>query len=490
MTKRRTTCRISGGREVSLVRCGSVDDVLTDPARPELHRVLRGLRPLSQRPWLTRSLDDPSANALQVLEEEASGRPVVATGAIAVGFADDVTDATADGIIAKYDCAEVRRLRFAPQLRVVVPTSGVDVFELAGRLQAEEPPGVIRYAEVDLLEPIGARGPDPQQAQQWMWHPAARDARFASSGVSAIDAWRRTRGAGVTIAMIDHGFHLALSDIAPAVTADAAMFQTTPYHDAQLVRTRALPTGAHGTFCASLAVARANNGVAGCGVAPEASLMPIACLGDSLGSQLTLARAVAYAAAPYLEGGGGTPADVIVCSLGPDSGPWHLRSVLHDALRFASASGRGGRGTPIFWAVANEDGPIAIDEVNASGLTIPVGACGPKGERHPGGHGRELAFLAPGHAVLGLLPDEALAVASGTSYAAPIAAGIAALVLSIAPNLTGADLRDLLQQACVPCAAPDDKAGHTDRTGFGRLDAGKAVALAIKRAGSPVLTTT
>ncbi|HTU99049.1 MAG TPA: S8 family serine peptidase [Luteitalea sp.] len=374
--------------------------------------------------------------------------------------------------------------------------SGRDVFDLAERLHDEAPARVVRYAEVDLLEPIGARGPDPEQERQWQWHPAARDARFASSGVSAIDAWHATKGAGVTIAMIDHGFHLGLSDIAPAVTADAAMFEITPFHDARLVRTRALPPGAHGTFCASLAIARADNGVAGCGVAPEASLMPIACLGDSLGSQVTLARAIAYATAPDLEGRddtdttGRTPADVIDCSLGPDSGPWHLRSVLHDALRFASVSGRGGRGTPVFWAVANEDGPIAIDEVNASGLTIPVGACGPKGERRPGGQGPQLAFLAPGHAVLGLLPDQALAPHSGTSYAAPIAAGIAALVLAIAPDLTAVELRDLMQRACVPCSKPDDQAGHSDRTGFGRLDAGEAVNLATARvkASSPPST--
>ena len=76
--------------------------------------------------------------------------------------------------------------------------------------------------------------------------------------------------------------------------------------------------------------ARAENAQGGCGAAPESPLLLIACLNDQVGSQVTLARAVAYAAQPSLEpagtqGGAALPgADVIACSLGPNNAAWAI----------------------------------------------------------------------------------------------------------------------------------------------------------------------
>ncbi|BCS31384.1 hypothetical protein TBR22_A05840 [Luteitalea sp. TBR-22] len=46
---------------------------------------------------------------------------------------------------------------------------------------------------------------------------------------------------------------------------------------------------------------------------------------------------------------------------------------------------------------------------------------------------------------------------------------------AVAPNLTATELRELLQQACVPVT--DGTSEPDDGTGSGRLDAGRAVAL-------------
>ena len=63
--------------------------------------------------------------------------------------------------------------------------------------------------------------------------------------------------------------------------------------------------------------------------------MPVACLGDQVGTQTTLARAIAYAANPATEPGapatGG--ADIIVSSLGPNGADWALTSTLDLALQ-------------------------------------------------------------------------------------------------------------------------------------------------------------
>ena len=72
--------------------------------------------------------------------------------------------------------------------------------------------------------------------------------------------------------------------------------------------------GDHGTACAGMATARANK-IGGVGVAFDATLHLVACLEDQVGTQLTLARALAFAANPTTEGAQAAGADVVACSL-------------------------------------------------------------------------------------------------------------------------------------------------------------------------------
>lgn len=60
----------------------------------------------------------------------------------------------------------------------------------------------------------------------------------------------------------------------------------------------------------------------------------------------------------------------------------------------------------------------------------------------------------------------------GTSFATPIAAGIAALVLSVKPDLTPADLKTVLKSTTDPIA---DAANYPGMVGTGRINARKAV---------------
>jgi len=67
----------------------------------------------------------------------------------------------------------------------------------------------------------------------------------------------------------------------------------------------------------------------------------------------------------------------------------------------------------------------------------------------------------------------------GTSYAAPCAAGCAALALSVNPALSRDELRQIMRTAAdkVGGAVYDGK-GHNDDYGFGRVNAQRAVQLA------------
>jgi subtilisin family serine protease len=68
---------------------------------------------------------------------------------------------------------------------------------------------------------------------------------------------------------------------------------------------------------------------------------------------------------------------------------------------------------------------------------------------------------------------------SGTSFAAPEVAGIAALIWAVRPELTNYQVADILKQS-----AQRDPAGWTPTAGCGVLDAGMALALATSRSDS------
>ncbi|MFD9466688.1 S8 family serine peptidase [Streptomyces sp. NPDC060027] len=70
---------------------------------------------------------------------------------------------------------------------------------------------------------------------------------------------------------------------------------------------------------------------------------------------------------------------------------------------------------------------------------------------------------------------------TGTSFAAPCAAGCAALALSVNPHLTRDQLREVMHESADKIGGPEvqyDAAGHNGDYGFGRVNASRAVALA------------
>ena len=103
----------------------------------------------------------------------------------------------------------------------------------------------------------------------------------------------------------------------------------------------------------------------------------------------------------------------------------------------AAANGRGGLGTAIFWAASNGDNvDVLEDEV---GLARRRDRGGPVDPQGPGGQRRprpEVELIAPGVDVVSTHRRRRLRHVTGTSFAAPCAAGCAALALSVRPALT------------------------------------------------------
>jgi hypothetical protein len=250
--------------------------------------------------------------------------------------------------------------------------------------------------------------------------------------------------------------------------------------------TAGMPDSNHGTFCAGMVGARRGNAVGGVGAAPDCELMLVACLGDQVGTQTTLARAVAYAANPATEVPGADPADgadIVVSSLGPNGADWDLTTTLQLAIEGAAAAGRQGRGLAIFWAASNgRNVSVSLDEVVSHPDVIAVVRSTRGDLEDNAARGPEVELIAPGVDVFSTESGDDYGTSTGTSFAAPCAAGCAALALSVNPDLTRDELRRVMRASADQIGGVVyDATGHNDDYGFGRVNAFQAVVLAARR---------
>ena len=145
----------------------------------------------------------------------------------------------------------------------------------------------------------------------------------------------------------------------------------------------------------------------------------------------------------------------------------------------AAAAEAGGLGVA---AAGNSGGgveyPAKYDSVIAVGATddanaVPSWSCG----------GGELELVAPGVDILSTIPSRlvpggqgrAVGFLSGTSMASPFVAAAAALVLTVHPSWTPAQVAKRLTDSASDLTFTGDAPGYDVYTGFGLLDAARAV---------------
>jgi thermitase len=145
--------------------------------------------------------------------------------------------------------------------------------------------------------------------------------------------------------------------------------------------------------------------------------------------------------------------------------------VLEYAINSAT-TGRNGLGVPVFWAVNNVNEQLSADRLCSLANVIAVGRSADNGKVYRCARGPKLEFLAPGLSVFGPSMWNDNKTWSGTSFATPLAAGVAALVLQRHPTWTAAQVLQRLRDTCV---MPQHLASENDRYGHGRINAFNAV---------------
>lgn len=418
---------------------------------------------------------------------DSGGNTLIGTELVYVRVDPDLTTDEALSRLRADGLERPRPLGFCANLFEATLPPGRPFLDTVAELQDKD---WYMFAEPSFLQIItGRQSPnDPEFGRQWHHHNEGTGGGKRGADISSLAAWATTSGDGIRIAIIDNGMQVDHPDLSTGIifgghfTCDAKGQPTfICYRPGQ-----EFPDRAHGTLCMGMAGARKNNHEGGCGSAPAADLIPIACATDQVGTQETLAKAIAFAANPATQACDiprERGAHIIACSLGPQTGEWQICSVLDCAIREAARIGRGGLGVPIFWAVQNKNVPIARDQVCSHDDVIAVGQSTYRDVRVEGAFGDKLEFLAPGFRVLSTTSGSGYDIDDGASYACPLAAGVAALVLSVRSGLTRHQILEVLRRCCDKIGEESTTyvEGRHPRYGYGRINAARAVqeALAI-----------
>ncbi len=220
----------------------------------------------------------------------------------------------------------------------------------------------------------------------------------------------------------------------------------------------------HGTGCAGVIAAEHNNGYGMAGVAGNALVMPIRIFNSfGFGYEVEFVAGLTYAA--------DNGAQVASMSIGF---PFYS-DAMAAAVEYAY-----GRDVVLVASTGNVNGqdvqfPALMDE------TVAVGATNNRDELWANStRGPEITLVAPGVDILSTwhTADEPATFKrqTGTSFAAPQVAGIAALVRGVAPQLTNEEVGWILINSCDPF---DSSSAWDADHGYGRLNAAAAVARAL-----------
>lgn len=370
-------------------------------------------------------------------------------------------------------------------------------------------------------------------ADQWHLHNTGQYGGTPGVDINALCAWETTRGEGVKIAVFDNGVeqtHWGFDQNKLSWYSAIRVDTLSGSDDINVNRNSPICYESHGTNCGGLITATGNNN-APSGVSPASDLLSVTiCSVDTFWYLYDikhphfvldsyLAEGIKYAC--FTEG-------VDILSFSISTGTKMRKSAA--ALKFAIRNGRHGKGCVAVCSSGNNRPndtyqfdnffPQYIHEV------INVGAITPRGKRKiydcnneigdcdsnyswQSVYGPLLDLVAPGTRIttldlighgpyVGVNPDDELPgdytdealtrYFGGTSAAAPIVAGVAALTLSANPNLTSNEVVEILcrtarrlhQETYDYSTNPNRPYGSWNKEmGYGLVDACAAVETAI-----------
>lgn len=211
------------------------------------------------------------------------------------------------------------------------------------------------------------------------------------------------------------------------------------------------PDPSHGTHVAGIIAAERGNGIGIDGIATSVRIMPIRAVPDGDERDKDVANAIRYA----VDNG----AHIINMSFGKGFSP--NKAAVDDAVRYAES-----KGVLIVHAAGNDGADLGSEpsfpsrffaDGDSARLWIEVGASSWQGADNLAAsfsnYGRRhVHVFAPGVDIYSTMPGNAYEANSGTSMAAPVVSGLAALIMAYYPELDAADVKRIILETATPYA--------------------------------------
>ncbi|HLU94234.1 MAG TPA: S8 family serine peptidase [Membranihabitans sp.] len=254
------------------------------------------------------------------------------------------------------------------------------------------------------------------------------------------------------------------------------------------------PDAFHGTFVAGIIGANRNNDLGMKGVSDQVQIMGVRVVPDGDERDKDVANGIIYA----VDNG----AKVINMSFGKGQSP--DKKLVDKAVKYAVKND-----VLLVHAAGNSNQDIDVEENYPTDLFekrglfggkkyakgwIEVGALGRLADENSvasfSNYGQKnVDIFAPGHLVYSAMPGNEYKVASGTSFASPVVAGVAAIIRANFPDLTADEVKDILMESGDPIEGLVNQPGTGEKVDFKtlsvsgkRINAYKAYLLAEQRA--------
>lgn len=338
----------------------------------------------------------------------------------------------------------------------------------------------VKWCEPEML--IENKRNNPLYSKQYYLKNTGQNGGIKGVDINAEPAWLITNGSpNITVAVIDDGVDRSHEDFGGRVLPGYTIGNKNGLGEPQ--NENLWDDKAHGTACAGI-IAASNNNLGIRGIASNVNILPVNIVPnetdynpyygrlEGFGSTTEIAEAINWA---------WKRADVLSCS-------WSLGSPSNDvnaALDSARTHGRKGLGCIIVFASGNNH-PHILDVSYPADLDgiITVGAIDKNGNiQSYSQRGRSMDFVAPSGGIPGDIVTTDLMGSrgksagnyindfNGTSAACPQVAGVAALILSVKPDLSWTEVAHVLQKT----ARDLGPKGFDNTFGYGLVNAGAAV---------------
>ncbi|MCF7708725.1 MAG: S8 family serine peptidase [Verrucomicrobia bacterium] len=280
----------------------------------------------------------------------------------------------------------------------------------------------VEFAEFDLLQERQYTPNDTQLSNQWHHET-----------IGSYRAWDHAAGShSVRIAIVDTPFQMDHPDLTANVTAGWDVVNDRAVTNA--------PGIEHSTMAAGLAAAVVNNG-AGIAGAGNCRILPV----NINGYTSEIYKGILWAASNDVR--------VVNISWSGVGSP-----ILNNAATFLREHIQG----ILFMPGLNEiDNPNLENQPSIIAVSMTDAA-----DNQRSAHGRHIDMAAPGWNILSTSTNSSYSTQSGTSFAAPLAAGIAGVLMSLNPETPADEIVQILNNSAEDFGAP----GWDPYFGHGRID--------------------